>query len=107
MMFDQRPIDGPEEAFGALVDDVLLRAVAVAHAAGLRAGAAAVRPGAGAVTANDGTEILIPFVEQIVPEVNVAEKFILVTPPPGLFEVNAEDARDEDQLTPKPETTPR
>jgi 16S rRNA processing protein RimM len=47
------------------------------------------------VTANDGTEILIPFVEQIVPEVNVAEKFILVTPPPGLFEVNAEDARDE------------
>ena len=30
--------------------------------------------------------------EQIVPEVNVGEKFILVTPPPGLFEVNAEEA---------------
>ena len=43
------------------------------------------------VTANDGTEVLIPFVEQIVPEVNVGEGFILVTPPPGLFEVNADD----------------
>jgi 16S rRNA processing protein RimM len=44
------------------------------------------------VTATDGKEILIPFVEQIVPEVNVGGKYILVTPPPGLFEVNADDA---------------
>ena len=43
------------------------------------------------VTATDGKEILIPFVEQIVPEVNVGEGYVLVTPPPGLFEVNAED----------------
>lgn len=47
------------------------------------------------VTSTDGKEILIPFVEQIVPEVNVAEKFVLVTPPPGLFEVNAEEAGEE------------
>ncbi|WP_104136057.1 ribosome maturation factor RimM [Arthrobacter sp. ZGTC131] len=40
----------------------------------------------------DGKEILIPFVEQIVPEVNVAEGYVLVTPPPGLFEINLEDA---------------
>ncbi|WP_426996105.1 ribosome maturation factor RimM [Pseudarthrobacter sp. N5] len=40
----------------------------------------------------DGKEILIPFVEQIVPEVNVAGGYILVTPPAGLFEVNADDA---------------
>ena len=40
----------------------------------------------------DGKEILIPFVEQIVPEVNVAEGYVLVTPPAGLFEINAEDA---------------
>jgi 16S rRNA processing protein RimM len=40
----------------------------------------------------DGKEILIPFVEQIVPEVNVAEGYVLVTPPGGLFEINAEDA---------------
>jgi 16S rRNA processing protein RimM len=44
------------------------------------------------VTTPDGQEILIPFVEQIVPEVSVADKFVLVTPPPGLFEINAEDA---------------
>lgn len=40
----------------------------------------------------EGKEILIPFVEQIVPEVNVAEGFILLTPPDGLFEINSDDA---------------
>ncbi|GAC1497465.1 MAG: ribosome maturation factor RimM [Pseudarthrobacter sp.] len=40
----------------------------------------------------EGKEILIPFVEQIVPEVNVAEGFILLTPPGGLFEINSDDA---------------
>lgn len=44
------------------------------------------------VTATDGSEVFVPFVEQIVPEVNVAEKFIRVTPPPGLFELNADDS---------------
>jgi 16S rRNA processing protein RimM len=44
----------------------------------------------------DGKEILIPFVEQIVPEVNVAEGYVLVTPPAGLFEVNAEEDAGED-----------
>ena len=52
------------------------------------------------VTTDDGKEILIPFVEQIVPEVNVAEKYVLVTPPPGLFEVNTDEA-------PRPETEAR
>jgi 16S rRNA processing protein RimM len=48
------------------------------------------------VTSNEGKEILVPFVEQIVPEVNVGEGFILVTPPAGLFEINAdEEARPE------------
>jgi 16S rRNA processing protein RimM len=48
------------------------------------------------VTSNEGKEILVPFVEQIVPEVNVGEGFILVTPPVGLFEINAdEEARPE------------
>ncbi|CAI3800075.1 ribosome maturation factor RimM [Pseudarthrobacter sp. MM222] len=49
------------------------------------------------VTSNEGKEILVPFVEQIVPEVNVGEGFILVTPPAGLFEVNADEGT-------KPET---
>ncbi|AXJ11208.1 ribosome maturation factor RimM [Arthrobacter sp. PM3] len=44
------------------------------------------------VTTADGQEILVPFVEQIVPEVNVGEKYVVVTPPPGLFEINAEDS---------------
>src|SRR6476660_2379928 len=44
------------------------------------------------VTDQAGKEVLIPFVEQIVPEVNVAEKYVLVTPPPGLFEVNTDEA---------------
>jgi len=39
----------------------------------------------------DGKEILVPFVEQIVPEVNVADGFVLMTPPDGLFEVNDDD----------------
>ena len=43
------------------------------------------------VTTPEGNEILVPFVEQIVPEVNVEEGFILLTPPDGLFELNAED----------------
>ena len=43
------------------------------------------------VTTPEGKEILVPFVEQIVPEVNVEEGFILLTPPDGLFELNAED----------------
>jgi len=43
-----------------------------------------------------GKEVLIPFVEQIVPEVNVAEKYVLVTPPAGLFEVNTDTAATPD-----------
>ncbi|SDL12339.1 ribosome maturation factor RimM [Arthrobacter sp. ok362] len=44
------------------------------------------------VTTDDGKEVLVPFVEQIVPEVNVGERYVLVTPPPGLFEVNTDEA---------------
>ena len=40
----------------------------------------------------DGKEILVPFVDEIVPEVNVEEGYILITPPAGLFELNDEDA---------------
>src|SRR3954454_3240687 len=44
------------------------------------------------VTTDEGNEVLVPFVEQIVPEVNVGEKYVVVTPPPGLFEVNTDEA---------------
>ncbi len=43
----------------------------------------------------EGKEILVPFVEQIVPEVNVAERFVLLTPPDGLFELNDADSGTE------------
>ncbi|WP_258802473.1 ribosome maturation factor RimM [Pseudarthrobacter sp. NS4] len=46
------------------------------------------------VTTPDGEEILVPFVEQIVPEVNVEQGYILLTPPDGLFELNSDDAAD-------------
>jgi 16S rRNA processing protein RimM len=42
------------------------------------------------VTTPNGDEVLIPFVEQIVPEVNIEEGFVLLTPPDGLFELNSD-----------------
>ena len=44
------------------------------------------------IKANDGEEIYVPFVEDIVPEVNVAGGYILLTPPDGLFDVNRDDS---------------
>lgn len=43
----------------------------------------------------DGKEVLIPFVEQIVPEVNIEEGYVLVIPPGGLFELNEEGGGSE------------
>lgn len=42
-------------------------------------------------------EIMVPFVEAIVPAVDVAKGRVIVTPPPGLFEdlTDASDAEDE------------
>ena len=39
-----------------------------------------------AVTTPDGREVLVPFVREIVPEVDVTAGRVLVTPPPGLFD---------------------
>jgi 16S rRNA processing protein RimM len=41
-------------------------------------------------------EVLVPFVKQIVPEVDIASGQITLTPPEGLFEVNLE-AGDKDE----------
>ena len=41
-------------------------------------------------------EVLVPFVKQIVPEVNLAQGQITLTPPDGLFEVN-QDAGPQDE----------
>lgn len=41
------------------------------------------------VTLDDGTEVLVPFVDDIVPEVDINAGTVLITPPPGLFELNS------------------
>lgn len=38
------------------------------------------------VKTTDDREVMVPFVKAIVPEVNVAEQFMTITPPAGLFE---------------------
>ena len=38
----------------------------------------------------DGTEVLVPFVEEIVPEVDLDAGRVVVCPPPGLLELNEE-----------------
>ncbi|NBU85547.1 MAG: ribosome maturation factor RimM [Actinobacteria bacterium] len=49
-----------------------------------------------AVTTADGREVLIPFVSEIVPVVDVTGGFIAITPPPGLLnEEEAIEVRDE------------
>lgn len=42
-----------------------------------------------------GREVLVPFVEAIVPEVNVEGGYVLITPPPGLFELNLPEDKPE------------
>lgn len=42
------------------------------------------------ITLSDGSEVLIPFVEEIVPEINEKRGVVLITPPPGLLELNQE-----------------
>ncbi|RAX49921.1 ribosome maturation factor RimM [Arthrobacter sp. AQ5-05] len=47
------------------------------------------------VESTAGDEIYVPFVEDIVPEVNIEGGYIMLTPPAGLFEVNREDGTGE------------
>jgi 16S rRNA processing protein RimM len=44
----------------------------------------------------DGTEVLIPFVEEIVVEIDLAEQRAVVDPPPGLIDDRAEVAGSRD-----------
>ncbi|WP_026535149.1 ribosome maturation factor RimM [Arthrobacter sp. H14] len=43
------------------------------------------------VETSGGDEVLVPFVAEIVPEVNVGGGYILLDPPAGLFELNRGD----------------
>ncbi|MFQ4147503.1 ribosome maturation factor RimM [Arthrobacter sp. LAPM80] len=59
---------------------------------------------------NDGDEVLVPFVDEIVPEVNLEAGYVLLTPPAGLFSVNKEagenDESGEAAFLPGAEGTP-
>ena len=35
----------------------------------------------------EGKKVLVPFVKEIVPEIEIKEKWLLISPPPGLFEL--------------------
>lgn len=45
----------------------------------------------------DGSEVLIPFVEQIVIEIDLAEQKAVIQPPPGLIDDRAEIASSRDE----------
>ena len=55
------------------------------------------------VEGTGGEEILVPFVEAIVPEVNVDGGYVLLTPPEGLFELNTSEEKkpEEKKADPK------
>ena len=36
---------------------------------------------------NSDKEVLLPFVKQIIPEIDIKNKFLIITPPPGLLEL--------------------
>jgi 16S rRNA processing protein RimM len=38
------------------------------------------------VTRPDGTEVLVPFVNEIVPEIDIDQQRVVITPPPGLLD---------------------
>lgn len=44
----------------------------------------------------DGTEVMIPFVEEIVAEIDLEEQRCVITPPPGLIDDRAEIASERD-----------
>ncbi|MBP2414122.1 16S rRNA processing protein RimM [Arthrobacter stackebrandtii] len=48
----------------------------------------------------DGDEVLVPFVDEIVPEVNIEEGYVLLTPPAGLFTVNKEPSENDESGEP-------
>lgn len=43
------------------------------------------------------TEVMVPFVKALVPEVDMESRTVIIDPPPGLFDDNSVDARDQDR----------
>jgi len=55
-----------------------------------------------AVTRPDGIEVLVPFVTEIVPDVDVAANRLVVTPPPGLLEPLTQETGSPDTAAASP-----
>ncbi|WP_285725068.1 ribosome maturation factor RimM [Psychromicrobium xiongbiense] len=49
------------------------------------------------VKTTSGAEVLVPFVEEIVPEVSVTGGYIVLNPPGGLFDLNSDDEQPDDE----------
>ena len=60
------------------------------------------------VVKTKGREVMVPFVQAIVPEVDIEAGTLTVTPPPGLFEELAEAEADgcRGRPTPRPSRRP-
>ena len=54
---------------------------------------------------NEGREVLVPFVEAIVPEVSIEGGYVVLTPPEGLFELNLPEDKPEKGKQDKPAQT--
>lgn len=48
------------------------------------------------VELTDGREVLVPFVEQIVPTVDLEARCVVLTPPPGLLDLNTAEGTPAD-----------
>ena len=46
------------------------------------------------IETDDGAEVMLPFVKALVPEVNIAEGKVVISPPLGLFEELEDDATE-------------
>ena len=56
------------------------------------------------VNDNEGREVLVPFVEAIVPEVSIEGGYVLLTPPAGLFELNLPEDKASTEANAEDET---
>ncbi|WP_231945542.1 ribosome maturation factor RimM [Agrococcus carbonis] len=57
------------------------------------------------IVEHEGREVMVPFVKQLVPEVDLRAGRVTVTPPPGLFE-ELDDADDRDGDAPDAQAQP-
>lgn len=47
-------------------------------------------------TVDDEEEVMIPFVEELIPAIDIEEGYIIINPPAGLFELNDDDDEDDE-----------